>query len=212
MKKFLFSALLALTALPAAVSAETYSFDASVGNWSSLTGLNQLNTAATTLTLTYNGLASNSTFTGHLVALNGNIYDITATLTGAYTAGALTKWADFVGTYKLNGGATMTLHDVVRTADAYDAAFGINAAPNNASGTTAEFGWWAGGVYSSPTATSYTTKLDMDLGVKCSSATPLSNKLCPAGSSSSGGTVPLPGTLALLGLGVLGLGLRRMRS
>jgi uncharacterized protein (TIGR03382 family) len=162
----------------------------------------------------------NSTLIGTAVGSNGTNYNINMTFFNTYLSGGNQYWQSFTGTLTAVGSTTPLINffDVSgpgKSSD--DAVLGINATPynNNIIGGNAaymEFGFWGtrnpNGSYAAGERNS-----DVNVQVRCISGNG------PAGPADSQGRcttgpnpVPLPGTLALLGLGLAAAGVARRRA
>lgn len=201
MKKILTGALVAAAMLAGTASATTYKLNGGANNNSVF---NQTGVTASTwnATLTVNA-SGNSSLAGSFLGSNGTTYSINVTLLDTYFSGAKQMWGNFTGSI-VGGGVTTVLYDVSGAArNSMDAVIGINAAPYNANTTLQEFGFWsmnAAGVHN----------FDLNTTVTCTSATANANGTCGAATSSSGGSVPLPGSAALTGLVLVGLASRKL--
>jgi hypothetical protein len=213
MKRILLSALAAglLTcgAAQATTYAGTYAFVNDSANNSPLHGQGfSMATWNTTLTVNATG---NSFLTGTGKGTDGGNYVIAMTFSDTYISGANRYWGNFIGTL-IGNGKHILLNDIAPTRDtSTDAVIGINATPYNngqAGGNTAvlEFGFWGD---NSPLAGG-TRNSDVNVHITCKSGTGAGGPANANGTCSTGGPagVPLPGTVALLGLAALGLGLR----
>jgi hypothetical protein len=170
----------------------------------------------------------NSTVAGVGVGSDHKVYAISMTLKDTYFANGNQYWGTFHGTLMGNG-RTIYLNDLNPTRDQFDAVLGINATPYNnglPTGNTPvlEFGFWgddnpaAGGNRNS----------DVNVHVRCVASTTVTvgaNGACvprpstststsstSTSTSSSTGRVPLPGTVALLGLGLVAVGAMKRRQ
>lgn len=144
----------------------------------------------------------NSYLAGSFVGSDNNTYTLGLTLGGTSFSGNTQLWASTTGELLRNGQHFRTI-----TGGLMPSALGINAAPYNTGNSKLEFGMWAsygGGFH-----------FDVNNEITCTAG-----KGALTGSSTGAGHgcpttptpptgVPLPGTLALLGLGFLGLGLRK---
>jgi uncharacterized membrane protein YgcG len=213
-------------------SAATYKITNDSANNSPLAG-SGISIASWIATLTTSSVAGeSSTFSGSGVGTDGKNYQIDVTLLDTYFQGATQRWKNFKGSITGNG-RNISLNDIDPGQDGMDAVLGINGTPyNNAfaggNDQLLEFGFWSddsaaqGGVRNG----------DINVHVTCISASGAPGKANPdgtcstttgsssgssssstsssgaSGGSSSGGPrpVPLPGTLALVGLALLGLG------
>jgi hypothetical protein len=205
MKRILLSALAAglLTcgAAQATGFAGTYSFVNDAANNSPMHGQG-FSIASWNATLTVNA-TGNSFLAGSGVGTDGKNYVISMTFFDTYISGATQKWGNFVGTL-IGNGKHISLNDIDPGRDGNDALIGINGTPynnGNPGGNTnvLEFGFWGD---NSPGAGG-TRNSDVNVHIACKSSPANANGTCSPGSG-----VPLPGTLALLGLAAVGLGLR----
>jgi PEP-CTERM motif len=213
MKRVLLTALAAglmtCGAAQATTYAGTYKILSDAANNSPLHNSNPAVSIANWLntTLTVNA-TGNSYLSGVVRGSNGLHYNINLTLTDTYARGANQAWGNFAGTLSGNG-LNLSLNDIDPGRDGNDALIGINATPyNNANpgGNTnvLEFGFWGD---NSPRAGG-TRNSDVNVHVSCTSGSGVGGPANTNGTCSTGGNVPLPGTLALLGIAALGLGLR----
>jgi hypothetical protein len=212
MKRILLSALAAglLTcgAAQATGFAGTYAFVNDSANNSPMHGQG-FSIASWNTTLTVNA-TGNSFLAGTAKGTDGGNYTINMTFMNTYITAGVQKWENFVGTLTGNG-KNISLNDINPGKDGDDALIGINAAPynnGNPGGNTnvLEFGFWGD---NSPLAGG-TRNSDVNVHITCKSGTGAggpanANGTCSTGTPSG---VPLPGTIALLGLAAVGLGLR----
>jgi hypothetical protein len=204
MKRFLLAALaaglLSSGAAQATGFAGSYTFVNDAANYSPMHGQG-FNIASWNATLTVNA-TGNSFLAGTAKGTDGGNYVIAMTFMDTYISGATQKWGSFIGTL-IGNGKTIALNDIKPGRDGDDALIGLNATPYNndkSGGNTnvLEFGFWGD---NSP-GNGGTRNSDVNVHITCKSSPANANGTC------SGGSVPLPGTLALLGLAAIGLGLR----
>ncbi len=228
------SLLVALTfSLTASVaSAATYKITNDSANNSPLAG-SGISIASWIATLTTSSVAGDSaSFSGSGIGTDGKTYQINISLLDGYFQGATQRWKNFKGSITGNG-RNISLNDIDPGQDNMDAVLGINGTPyNNAfaggNDQLLEFGFWSddsaaqGGIRNgdinvhvtcisasgapgkaNPDGTCSTTT-----GSSSSSSSSTSSSGASGGASSGGGPrpVPVPGTLALVGLALLGLG------
>ena len=141
-----------------------------------------------------------STLIGSFLGSDGATYGLNLRLDNTSFSGNTQTWASTTGRLV----STNTANNRTITGGLMPSALGINAAPYNVGTTKLEFGMWAsygGGFH-----------FDVNNEITCVAGKgPLTGSSTGAGHGcpTGPGTVPLPGTLALLGLGFLGLGLRK---
>jgi hypothetical protein len=199
--------LLACGAAQATGFAGSYSFVNDAANNSPLHGQG-FSIASWNTTLTVNA-TGNSFLAGTAKGTDGGNYVIAMTFSDTYLSGANRYWGNFIGTL-IGNGKHILLNDIAPSRDtSTDAVIGINATPynnGNPGGNTAvlEFGFWGD---NSPLAGG-TRNSDVNVHITCKSGTGAGGPANANGTCSTGGNVPLPGTLALLGLAGLGLALR----
>jgi hypothetical protein len=209
MKRFLLTALAAGLLSSGAAQATSYAGTYAIQNTN---GLSVWNLTGVTVT-TWNALltvsdanGSSASLIGSAKASNGQTYNVNVALTGAYQSGAELRWSNLGGTLTSQSTGIVTrVFDVAVGVDGSDARLGINAAPYNVNTTSLEFGFWG-----TDKAVAGVHNFDMNTVVSCvASATggvgANANGTCKPGNPSG---VPLPGTVALLGLAALGLGFR----
>ena len=142
----------------------------------------------------------NSFLAGSFKGSDGATYTLGLTLGGTSFNGNTQTWSSTTGTLL----STISANNRTITGGLMPSALGINAAPYNPGTTKLEFGMWAsygGGFH-----------FDVNNEITCVAGKgPLTGSSTGAGHGcpTPPGSVPLPGTLALLGLGFLGLGLRK---
>jgi PEP-CTERM motif len=190
MKKTLIA--LSLLAVSAASSAATYN----------LNGTGSYTTFATrsgTVVVNNFNLAMNVDDTTKLGSLTGSYhyggstYNLLMSFVDPYTSGASQMWGYFSGSITGPNGFSRSIVDTQggTARSTMDAKLGINGGPYNSIANKFELGFW--GNYA-----------DFNALATCTSTTATTTGAC-----APGGNVPLPGSLALLGLGVLGLGFAR---
>jgi hypothetical protein len=208
MKKFLtVLALTAAIAAPAAI-ASTYKIDATnQGVYFQIDGHTYYSWNMSGLSLNVNDTTKNATLSGIMTRNGSNtLYSLSMAFTNPYTSGANQFWATTLGTLRNNStGATLQIRDMDTGRDNMDSVMGINAAPYNANTNKLEFGFWAFNAGAHPA--------DLNVTVTCTSGTGANGPANANGTCTTGGGngVPLPGTLALLGMAALGLGARRIK-
>jgi hypothetical protein len=164
-------------------------------------------------TLTVNN-TGNSTLIGTGKGSNGTNYNISMSFFDTYIANGNRYWGDFTGTLTAFGASTpiITFADVsghARSKD--DAVIGLGAVPYNngvAGGNTSnlEFGFWGSKPPGGPNAP---RNSDVNVRVECISGGGANTN----GTCKPGGSVPVPATAALLGLGLLAAAsVRRKRA
>ncbi len=215
MKKVLLSVLMGASMFAAThASAATYQIVNDAANNSPLHNQGLIITSwNATLTANQSG---NSKLYGTVVASDHKTYSINVTLMDTYFANGNQYWGNFKGTLSGNG-RRLSLNDLSPTRDGMDAVLGINAAPYNnglAGGdqSVMEFGFWGD---DSPKAGGNRNS-DVNVHVVCTSGKGPANAngTCASGTpvGPKGGSVPLPGTLALMGLALLGLSAVRRKA
>jgi hypothetical protein len=208
MKRVLLTALAAGLLSSGVAQATSYNGTYVVSNANGLsvfnvTGVTISNWAAT---LVVNEALGSGALTGIAKDSNGINYNVNVGFTGGYVSGAEYRFANFVGAIT-NGLNVQAIFDGAVGVDSMDARIGINAAPYNANTTSVEFGFWsydkAAGV------AGRVHNFDMNTVVSCTSGTGAGGPATSTGAcTTGGGSVPVPGTIALLGAAALGLGLR----
>jgi hypothetical protein len=207
MKRVLLTALAAGLLSSGAAQATSYNGTYSISNTNGLsvfnvTGVQITNWAAT---LVVNDALGSAALTGTAKGTNGITYNVNIGFTGGYTSGSEYRWANYVGAIT-NGLNVQGIFDGMVGVDSMDARIGINAAPYNANTTSVEFGFWsydkAAGV------AGRVHNFDMNTVVSCTSGTGAGGPATSTGACTTGGSVPVPGTIALLGAAALGLGWR----
>jgi hypothetical protein len=218
MKKILSAALLASTMFSGAAFAEKYDLLNDGANYSPLHNNYFTDTSGNKVTLLMEtwcatliaNVTGSSFLNGTFVGNDKKTYNINMTFTDTYfTTNGFQHWGNFSGSVTGNG-RNLSLNDILPTRDLNtDAVLGINATPYNMGrpgGNIAymEFGFWgddsknAGGNRNSDANTHVACIADPKAGVTTNN------------DGSCGRTnVPLPGTLALTGIALLGVGLRR---
>lgn len=201
LKKSLLSlAMVAGAMFSGLASAETYQLNSGANN-NSLWNITGVRVTTWNATLNVNA-TGNSSLTGSLLASNGQTYNISMTLTDTYMNGSIRQWGNFSGSI-VGAGTTTWLNDIGAGRDGMDAGLGVNAAPYNPTTALLEFGFWS----DTSASGAGTHNFDVNTTVTCSSGTAQANGACST--SSSGGSVPVPGSLALAGLGLVGMLARR---
>jgi PEP-CTERM motif len=218
MKKILTTALLASTLFSGAAFAEKYDLLNDGANFSPLHNNYYTDSTGNKLTLMIEtwcatliaNATGNSFLNGTFVGSDKKTYNINMTLSDSYfTANGFQHWGNFIGSVTGNG-RNISLNDIVPTRDvASDAVLGINSTPYNngqKGGNIAymEFGFWG-----DDSKNAYGNRnSDANTHVACI-ADPAAGVTTNANGSCGRSNVPLPGTLALAGIAMLGLGLRR---
>lgn len=217
MNKFFKLAVLASAMTCSAAFASTYTLNsnapgATIYQGPSLSVLHGIydrnhNEVFVTSWITPNVLIANATgdsfLAGAFKGSDGATYTLGLTLGGTSFSGNTQFWATTTGTLL----STISANNRTITGGIMPSALGINAAPYNTGNTKLEFGMWAsygGGFH-----------FDVNNEITCTAGKgPLTGSSTGAGhgcptTPTPPTNVPLPGTLALLGLGFLGLGLRK---
>jgi hypothetical protein len=209
MKRFLLTALAAGLLSSGAAQATSYAGTYAISNSNGLSIFNQTGVTITSwssvLTVS-DANGSSASLLGTAKASNGQNYGVSFLFTGAYQSGSELRWSNLTGALtQLSNGAITKVYDIAVGQDGSDARLGINAAPYNANTTSLEFGFWGsdkvvGGLHN----------FDMNTVVSCIASASGGTGANANGTCKTGGTggVPLPGTVALLGIAALGLGFR----
>jgi PEP-CTERM motif len=194
MKKALIA--LSLVAVSAAASASTYNLNGTGSYVTFATAAGNPVVSNFNLTMNVNDTTKLANLSGAYVS-GGATYNLNLNFVDPYTSGASQMWGYFSGSITGPNGFSRSVVDtqggVAR--NGMDARLGINAGPYNSISNKFELGFW--GNYA-----------DFNALATCTSATATSSGSCTPGTP-PGGNVPLPGSLALLGLGALGLGFAR---
>jgi hypothetical protein len=171
-----------------------------------------LNIVTWQATLTTNATGSSS-LGGTFIGSDHKTYNINMTFSDTYFANGFQYWGNFSGSVTGNG-RNISLNDITPARDLNsDAVLGINATPynNHLPGGDApmlEFGFWGD---DSPAAGGNRNS-DMNTRVICTSGTGANGPANANGTCTTGtNPVPLPGTLALMGLGLLAVAARGRR-
>ncbi len=208
MKKLILALAMSAIGSSSALAA-TYSLQSGSFNNSPLhnQGLNIVNWNAT---LTANA-TGNSQLTGTFVGSDQKTYNINMTLTDTYFTNGFQYWGNFSGAVTGNG-RHISLNDITPVRDVNtDAVLGINATPYNNGNTggntpVMEFGFWG----DDNAAAGGNRNSDVNTHVKCTSGNGAGGPANADGTcSTKPNPVPLPGTLALMGLGLVAIGSRR---
>lgn len=210
MKKFILA--VALATIGTAASATTYSFSGAAAGynpmgWAASASATALSAASNFAgTLSVNDTTGAATFAGSF-NIGTAAYTFTSSLTGRVVSGASTTWENYAGTVNKNGTQIYSFRDYQGANTT--ATVGSDATLTHiGTGNSYAFGYWS---YMGTTGTQWAQ--DGWSGGSCSSGFSTANGgSCTSSTTSSGGSVPVPGSLALLGLGLLGLGARRARK
>jgi hypothetical protein len=197
-----------LLALSTQAGAATYEFLNNSANYSpmhnqgfSISNWNAVLTANAT---------GNSTVTGTARGDNGSNYSINIVLYNPYFSNGNQYWETYTGSLTRLGTATpwsITFYDVGGAGrQGTDAVLGLNAVPYNdgkPGGTDRymEFGFWGTSNPNGSFAWNQRNS-DVNLQVRCTSGTGANGPATSTGECTTG-RVPVPGTIALLGLGML---------
>lgn len=208
MKRFLLAALAAGLLSSGAAQATSYAGTYSISNNNNLSIFNITGVTITNWSsvLTVSDTAgSSASLIGTAKASNGQNYGVSFLFTGAYQSGSELRWSNLTGALtSLSTGAITKVFDQAVGQDASDARLGIGAAPYNGASTNLEFGFWG-----SDKAVGGAHNFDMNTEVICVASAAGGNGANANGTCKAPtGGVPLPGTVALLGIAALGLGLR----
>jgi PEP-CTERM motif len=211
MKKLITSLVVAASLSSGIATAATYALTNSANN--SPLHNQGLNISSWSATLTANATGS-STLIGTFVGSDHKTYNISMTLVDTYFSGGTQYWGNFSGSVTGNG-RNISLNDITPArALNSDACLGLNCTPYNnhlAGGNTAqlEFGFWGD---DSPLAGGNRNS-DVNTHVRCTSGTGANGPANANGTCTTGpSAVPVPGSLALLGLGLIALGARRTKT
>ncbi len=200
MKRFLLAALAAGLLSSGVAQATSYAGSYSISNSNNFSIFNitgvTISSWSSILTVS-DTPGSSASLLGTAKASNGQNYGVSFLFTGAYQSGSELRWSNFTGALTSSTGAVTSVYDITAFKDADDARLGINAAPYNGNSTNLEFGFWG-----ADKAAYGNHNFDMNTEVICKSSSANANGTCKPGN------VPLPGTVALLGIAALGLVLR----
>jgi hypothetical protein len=209
MKRFLLTALAAGLLSSGAAQATSYAGTYAISNTNGYSVFNKTGVTITSwssvLTVS-DANGSSASLLGTAKGSNGQNYGVSFLFTGAYQSGSELRWSNLTGalTQLAVGGTVTKVYDIAVGQDGSDARLGINAAPYNGNTTSLEFGFWG-----TDKAVGGAHNFDMNTVVSCIASAAggtgaNANGTCKAAT----GGVPLPGTVALLGIAALGLGFR----
>jgi PEP-CTERM motif len=212
--------LLSALALAGSANAATYTLLNNAANVSPMHN-NGFRITSWNATLTVNATGSSTLIGTAIGTTPQNVstnYNINMTFVDTYFSGNNQYWGNYSGTLTRVGQSTPSIvfadiNGATRNT-AFDAVIGINATPYNGNGlgsaAVLEFGFWGA---EPPGGFNARRNSDVNVQVACTSGTGTNGPANPNGTCTTGpGKVPLPGTLALLGLGVFALGWRVKRA